>query len=376
LLALNLAITHFDYAKNMLENPDFLTLAQAERFTALALAGIQREYPNHPGHLLNGPDDLRTPRELHPAFYGCLDWHSAVHSHWLLVRLLRLFPELPQATAVRTALDENLTAANLQAEADYFLQPNRQSFERPYGWGWLLQLAAELHDWAGAKDSGAAWARQDWAPQVWARQVSRYLQPLVEVIVGRYHAFLPQLTYPIRVGTHANTAFGLALALDYARTVEDEPLAALLIKHSRAYFSQDVAYPAQWEPNGHDFFSPCLIEADLMTRILPPAQFSGWLARFLPGIVQGQPATLFTPVTVSNRRDPQIVHLDGLNLSRAWCLRHIAAALPDAEPARASLLAAAGRHAQAGLAHVSSGDYMGEHWLASFAVYLLTVTAV
>jgi hypothetical protein len=328
---------------------------QAAQFADLALACIHREYPNHPSHLLNSDADCQTPRALHPAFYGCWDWHSAVHGHWLLVRLLRLFPDLPQATAVRAALNENLTAANLLAEAAYFSQPNRQSFERPYGWAWALKLAEELYGWADA--DAANW--------------SRNLQPMAAVIVGRYHAFLPRQTYPIRVGTHANTAFGLAFALDYARATANAALEALLLERSQTYFAADRDYPAAWEPSGADFFSPSLIEADLMTRVLSTELFADWFAQFLPAIADGEPKSLLYPAAVSDRSDPQIVHLDGLNLSRAWCLRRLAQALPKGETGR-QLLLAADRHSVAGLAQVASGDYAGTHWLASFAVYLLT----
>jgi hypothetical protein len=333
--------------------PPLLVLSreQAGQFAALALACIQREYPNQPGHLLNNAADCQTPRQLHPAFYGCWDWHSAVHGHWLLARTLRLFPDLPQETAVRAALNQTLTPANLLAEAAYFNQPNRQSFERPYGWAWLLKLAAELHDWADA--DAANW--------------SRALQPLVDVIVNRYREFLPRQTYPTRVGTHANTAFGLAFALDYARVVGDADLETLLVERGQTYFAHDRACPATWEPGGADFFSPCLMEADLMTRVLPPAAFAAWFDRFLPEI----PETLRYPAQVADRSDPQIVHLDGLNLSRAWCLYRIAAHLPQ-DARQQTLLLAADRHREAGLAQVSSGHYAGTHWLASFAVYLLT----
>jgi len=337
-------------------NVQALTGDQAGRFAEVALAGIGREYPNHPGHLLTHPDDLQPPRRLHPAFYGCYDWHSAVHSHWLLVRLLRRFPRLPQAAAMRTALNRHLTEENLLVEAAYFHQPQRRSFERPYGWAWLLKLAEELHGW------------QDVAGTRWLH----HLQPLVEVIVQRYRDFLPQQTYAIRVGTHANTAFGLAFALDYARTVDRVELARLLEARALTYFGQDIDYPAAWEPNGSDFLSPALVEADLMARILPIDKFVAWLGRFLPGIAEGQPASLFSPAVVSDRRDPQIVHLDGLNLSRAWCMRRIATTLPPTDPARPVLLAAAARHVETAVPHVTSGHYVGEHWLASFAVYLLT----
>jgi hypothetical protein len=274
----------------------------------------------------------------------------------MLARLLRHGPKLPQATAVRAALNQNLTGANLPAEAAYLDQPNRQSFERPYGWAWLLKLAAELHGWPDT--DGAAW--------------SGHLQPLVQAIVARHHHFLPRQTYPIRSGVHSNTAFGLALALDYARVTGDQAFESLLIARSRAYFEQDRDYPAAWEPGGSDFFSPSLIEASLMSRVLPPAGFKVWFDRLLPGLGRGKPASLLTPAAISDRADPQIVHLDGLNLSRAWCMRRIAATLSERDPARAQLLAAANRHAQAGLAHVNSGDYAGAHWLASFAVYMLT----
>ena len=336
-----------------------LTTDLAGRFAEVALAGIGREYPNHPGHLLTHPADLQSPRTLHPAFYGCYDWHSAVHSHWLLVRLLRRFPQLPQATAIRAALNRHLTEANLLVEAAYLQQPQRQSFERPYGWTWLLKLAEELHGWDDAE--GAAW--------------SHHLQPLVEVIAARYHEFLPKQTYPIRVGTHANTAFGLAFALDYARTAGRPELAKLLEERALAYFGQDRDYPAAWEPNGSDFLSPALVEADLLARILPPDEFARWLAGFLPGLAAGEPAALFQPAVVSDRADPQIVHLDGLNLSRAWCMRRIAAALPPDHAVRPVLSAAAQRHTATAVPHVTSGHYVGEHWLASFAVYLLTLPA-
>jgi hypothetical protein len=331
-----------------------LSVRQASSYADLALACIQREYPNQPGHLLNSAADCQTPRQLHPAFYGCWDWHSAVHGHWMLICLLRRFPALPQATAIRKALNQTLTPANLVTEAAYFNQPNRQSFERPYGWAWLLKLAAELYAWSDAE--AVAW--------------SLALQPLVNVIVNSYHEFLPRQTYPIRVGTHANTAFGLAFALDYARAVGDKRLEALTLERSRTYFGDDQACPAFWEPGGADFFSPCLIEADLMTRVLPLEAFVAWVDRFLPEI----PETLRYPAQVADRSDPQIAHLDGLNLSRAWCLYRIAAHLPQ-DTRQQALLSAADNHREAGLTRVNSGHYAGTHWLASFAVYLLTEAA-
>jgi Protein of unknown function (DUF2891) len=335
--------------------PMTLTQKQTSAFARLALKGLQKEYPNKPGHVLNSAADIKSPRELYPAFYGCFDWHSSVHGHWMLVRLLRLFPDLPEKEQIRAVLAEHLTAKNLQAEADYFAQPNRQSFERTYGWAWLLKLAEELQSW---DDPGA-------------RQWSANLQPLVDTIVARYLSFLPKQTYPIRSGVHPNTAFGLAFAFDYARAVDNKPLRALVEDRSRAYYGSDTGIPAKWEPDGADFFSPSLLEADLMRRVLAVSDFQALLQRFLPDLAKGEPRSLFVPATVTDRTDPQIVHLDGLNLSRAWCMRSIAAALPAGDPARKLLAKAAARHAEAALEHVASGDYAGEHWLASFATYML-----
>jgi hypothetical protein len=277
----------------------------------------------------------------------------------MLVRLLRLFPDLPEKAQIHSVLAEHLTAKNSQTEADYFTQPNHKSFERTYGWAWLLKLAEELHAWDDAD----------------ARQWSRNLRPLVNTITASYLAFLPKQTYPIRTGVHPSTAFGLAFALDYARAVEHKPLREMIEERSRTYFAKDAGIPAAWEPDGADFFSPSLMEADLMRRVLPPAEFRAWFRRFLPDIAQGEPKTLFVPATVTDRTDLQIVHLDGLNLSRAWCMRSIATALPAGGPDRKALAESATHHAEAALKHVASGDYAGEHWLASFAVYLLSTPA-
>ena len=334
-----------------------LTEAQASSFARLALKGIQREYPNKPGTVLNGPDDVKSPRAFHPAFYGSFDWHSSVHGHWMLVRVLRLFPDLPERKEIRRVLGAHLTAKNLQAEADYFAQPNRQSFERTYGWAWLLKLAEELHTWDDAD----------------AKTWSKNLQPLTDTMVARYLAFLPKQTYPIRTGVHPNTAFGLAFAHDYARAVGHKKLRELIESRARDYYAKDADAPARWEPDGNDFFSPSLMEADLMRRVLKADEFARWLKQYLPGLAKGEPKTLLTPATVSDRSDPQIVHLDGLNLSRAWCMGSIAAALPKDDTVRRMLSESATKHAEAALPHVASGDFVGEHWLASFAVYLLTV---
>jgi hypothetical protein len=315
-----------------------LAAAQASQFAKLALACLRRELPHKLDHLVLDAGDARSPRELHPAFFGCLDWHSAVHGHWMLARLLRRFPALPEAGEIHALFDDTLTARNIQIEAAYFA--GRASFERTYGWAWLLELAREIDD---------PWRHQ--------------LQPLVDVIVQRYLEFLPKQTYPIRTGVHANTAFGLALALDYARIARHKPLEQLIVDRALAYYGGDVAAPVAWEPSGEDFLSPSLVEADLMRRVVD--DFPAWFARFLPTL----PASLQQPAQVSDRSDPKLAHLDGLNLSRAWCMRNIAAALPAGE-LRDELTVAAEAHARAGLAHVATGDYMGEHWLASFAVYL------
>jgi Protein of unknown function (DUF2891) len=331
-----------------------MSVDQASHFARLALDCVQRELPNSIQHVIASPDDVKRPRELHPAFYGCLDWHSAVHGHWLLARLLRTVPELPAAPQIRAALDANLTAANIAAEVAYFAGPYRASYERMYGWAWLLQLAAELHDW------------EDEHARRWAAN----LAPLTDAMVARYLAFLPKQTYPIRTGVHANTAFGLALALDYARTAGNATLAALLVDRAVAYYAADRDVPAAWEPGGEDFLSPTLMEADLMHRVLPPADFASWLHGCFP---RGLPPSLQKPAIVSDRSDGKLAHLDGLNLSRAWCLRAVAHALPAGDPLRADFTAAGDLHATTGLANVATGDYMGEHWLASFAVYLLGV---
>jgi hypothetical protein len=333
-----------------------LTREQTSGFARLALKGIDQEYPNKPEHVMGGPGDVKSPRALHPAFYGSYDWHSCVHGHWMLARLLRRFPDLPEAARIRSTFKDHLTAEKLRAEADYFARKDSKSFERPYGWAWLLKLTEEFHGWDDPD----------------AREWSKNLRPLADALVARYLDFFPKQTYPIRTGVHPNTAFGLAFAHDYARAVGHESLRTLVEERARAYFAADVDAPAKWEPSGADFFSPSLIEADLMRRVRPSSEFRAWFARFLPGAARGEPGTLFNPATVTDRTDPQLVHLDGLNLSRAWCMRGIAGALPAGDPARSALIAASARHGEAALGHVASGDYAGEHWLASFAVYLLT----
>ena len=336
-----------------------LSQAQASHFARLALKCVQKEYPNKPDHTINDRDDVRSPKGMHPAFYGCFDWHSTVHGHWMLVHLLKLFPNMPESREIRSALDANLSEKNIAGEVAYLKQPNRASFGRTYGWAWLLTLAEELHGWND--EDGKRW--------------SRNLQPLADALVEKYLAFLPKQNYPIRTGVHPNTAFGLAFALDYARAMGDQKLASLIVERSRTYFGRDLNYPAAWEPGGEDFFSPALMEADLMRRVMNKDEFAPWFHRFLPGITRNQPKALLQPAIVTDRTDPKLVHLDGLNLSRAWCMRSIAAALPRTDPARNVLAHSAAAHAQAALPYIASGNYEGEHWLASFAVYMLTTPA-
>jgi hypothetical protein len=331
--------------------------ADASRFARMALAGITREFPNKPGDVLLSPRDAVRPKTSHPAFYGCFDWHSSVHGHWMLVRLLKLFPDLPEVREIRRKLGANLTRQNLLREVAYFARAEAKSFERPYGWAWLLKLALEL---AGTGDRDM-------------RQWSQNLKPLVTVIVKRYLEFLPRSGYPIRTGLHNNTAFGLSFAFDYAEATGLARLKSLIVRCAREHYLKDAAYPALLEPSGSDFLSPALAEADLMRRVLTPAAFRRWFKKFLPELKSGRPRGLLVPAKVGDRSDPQIVHLDGLNLSRAWCMRAIAPVLTSSDPARAVLRRSARLHAKAGLAHIESGDYGGEHWLASFAVLLMSV---
>jgi hypothetical protein len=325
------------------------------RFAARALANLVREYPNQPGHVLAGPADLVPTRALHPAFYGSYDWHSAVHMHWLLARLVRAAPTLPERAAIVELFERHCTPKAIAGECAYFARPHTQSFERTYGWAWLLALAAEL-------------AQSDDAR---LRHCGANVAPLAAIVVARYHAYLPRARHPIRHGVHANSAFGLALALDYARVAGDVAFAGLLTATARAWYGSDRNAPAAWEPSGADFLSPALMEADLMRRVLAAGEFARWLGDFLPGLADGLPATLMTPVPVADRADPQLVHLDGLNLSRAWCMRGIAAALAGDDPRVPVLSAAAAAHSAAGMEGLESGEYVGEHWLATFAVLAL-----
>ena len=327
-----------------------LDSAEASRFARLALKCVRQEYPNKLDHVMAGPPDVQAPKALHPSFYGCFDWHSAVHAHWMLLRLLGKFPELAESNDIRAALDENLAPQSIAQEVAYFAEPNRKSFERTYGWAWLLELSAELHGQTSAD-------AQRWASQ---------LQPLADAVALAFGTFLPKQTYPIRTGVHPNTAFSLRLALDYARAVHDEKLGKLIEQRARAWFENDREAPIAWEPGGEDFLSPALEEAALMARVLPAPEFRSWLYGFLPKLIKDGK---LAPAVVSDRTDPKIVHLDGLNLSRADALYALAQALGGKQ--RAMLSALGDAHAQASLPHIASGSYEGEHWLATFAVHML-----
>jgi hypothetical protein len=329
---------------------------QVETFASLALACIDTPYPYKTGHVLTGPESLQEPAAFHPVFFGCFDWHSAVHGHWMLVRLLRLHPDHPSAGRIRSALDAHLGAEPFAREAAFFDLPMTRSFERPYGWAWLLQLASELRTWDDP--DAARWASN--------------LEPLESTVVARYETYLPALTWPIRTGVHPNTAFALSMALDYARAVGNRELEDLVVQRAGEYYAGDRRCPVEYEPSGEDFFSPCLLEADLMRRVMPEEEFRGWLRRFLPGTRDGDLGGLSSPATVSDPSDPKIVHLDGLNLVRGWTLDGIASALPAGDRRRGVLLDMARQHADTGLERVASGHYEGEHWLASFAVYMAT----
>ncbi len=328
----------------------------ADRFAQLALACVHKEYPNKISHVLNSDADVAPPRKLTPAFCGCYDWHSSVHGHWLLVRLLRTFPDAPFAKSARDALKKSLTAENLKAEAAYLRGEGRASFERPYGLAWLLQLCAELREWDD--------------PQ--AREMLANLKPLEDAAVERLTSWLPKLSHPVRIGEHGQTAFALGLILDYARSKNDEALTKLASESARKFFLEDKNCPLGYEPSGEDFLSPCLGEADVMRRILSQREFARWLSEFLPQIPTKATAN-WLPVAISpDPSDPKLAHLDGLNLSRAWMLEGIVSALPSNDPRRNALSAAAEAHRHAGLAAVTGAHYEGGHWLGSFAVYLTT----
>jgi hypothetical protein len=322
----------------------------ASKFASLALAHVRREYPNKLDHVMNGPDDVRSPRELHPIFFGSFDWHSNVHGYWLLATLTRLVPDLPERAQIRALFDEQLTTEKVAAEVAYLRQPSRGTFERPYGWAWLLMVQAEL----------------DRHESVEARRWATTFRPLATEFANRFKEFLPKATYPIRVGTHFNTAFAIALSTEYAEVARDDELASLLRDSALRWYGNDVDCQA-WEPSGDDFLSSALIEAECMRRVLPGDEWRVWFDRFLPRVGQREPRTLFMPAKVSDRSDGKIGHLDGLNLTRAWCWRRAASMWESGDPRRTIAHATADEHVAVSLPHVA-GDYAGEHWLATFAL--------
>ncbi len=333
-----------------------LTHQGATHFADLALGCIQKEFPNKLNQTLGGTEDIGQPHNLHPAFYGCFDWHSAVHGHWMLVRLLKTYPDMPRAAEIRQRITENITSEHIAGEVAYFKGKYSQAFERTYGWAWLLKLAEELHTW------------NDPDAQIWAKA----LEPLERLMVERYMTFLPKLNYAVRSGEHPNTAFGMTMAWDYAQAVNNQALKQLLAQKTIYFYLQDRNCPVRWEPNGFDFLSPCLEEADMMRRVLKPDAFKNWLRQFIPGLTKtrNKQAVIFEPALVTDRSDGKLVHLDGLNLSRAWCLYNISQVFQGKE--RRHLVQVANQHINTTLPQVASGDYAGEHWLASFAVYALT----
>jgi hypothetical protein len=327
-----------------------LEASLAASMARIALGHVAREYPHKLDHVLDGDGDALPPRALHPVFFGSFDWHSCVHGWWTLLTLRRLFPEMGEATEIAALASTTFTADKLGAELAYLERPSARGFERPYGWAWLLQLHLE------ATRHAEPWAQR--------------LEPLARAFAARFRDYLAILDYPIRTGTHANSAFAVTLATDWAEAFDHE-LAGLLAARARAWFGGDRDCQA-WEPGGDEFLSPALMEALCLARCLPPDEFAPWFAGFLPRLGMSEPAALFAPATVSDRSDGKIAHLDGLNLSRAWCWRSLAPRLAGAE--RQAAEGAADRHVAAALPHLA-GEYAGEHWLASFALLALLAPA-
>jgi hypothetical protein len=333
---------------------DKLTDEQVASFAKLALKNIQTEYPNKPGNVVVDADSVRSPKVMHPAFYGCFDWHSSVHGHWMLVRLLKDYPGSSMDQKIREKLRENLTKANLDGELAYFKEKQHKTFERTYGWAWYLRLADELEGW------------DDPDGKLWRENV----RGLEDLLVERTIDYLPKLTFPIRTGVHPDTGFALGQILDYARKHNKKELETLIVKRAKDYYLNDTDYPTKYEPSGQDFFSSCLNEADLMRRVLPEKEFIAWFDKYLPTLADGDGGNLLVPVEVSDVTDGYIVHLAGLNLNRGWCMQGIASAL-DPQDSRAILLNKSAReHADMGYKYVFSGHYEGDHWLATFAIYL------
>lgn len=336
--------------------PQALDAASASRFARLALDCVGKEYPNKIAHTLESDADVHPPRELTPAFFGCYDWHSAVHGHWLLARLARTHPEAPFAADARAALERSLTPERIAAEARYMLGAGRATFERPYGLAWLLQLGAELREWDDPR----------------AKPLSAALTPLEDAAKKRLSDWLPKLAYPIREGEHNQTAFAFGVILDAARVSGDAALERLVRERTEALYLKDRACPIAYEPSGQDFLSPCIAEADLVRRVLPKDRYARWLSDFLPGLPRDGSGAWLAPGIVTDPTDGKLAHLDGLNLSRAWMLEGIASGLPAGDPRLRSLRAAAAAHRASGLAAVTGAHYEGGHWLGTFAVYLVS----
>ncbi len=327
-----------------------LDLAQANRLASLPFKCMQVEFPNKTGQVLSSEADLGTPKELHPAFYGCFDWHSSVHGHWSLVKLLKDFPELDNRDSILQKLKQNLSKENIQKEIDYFKRKQEYSYERMYGWTWLLKLQEELDNWNSPE----------------GKELTENLQPLTDLLIDRYVEFLPKLNYPLRVGTHTNSAFGMSFAYDYAIHSKNEKLKSTIEENAKRLYLKDENCPISWEPDGMDFLSPCLEEADLMSRILSKDEFTNWMNQFLPQLKNND--FNLEVAKVSDRTDGHLVHLDGLNFSRAWVFYRLAKTFPEQF---AHLKYEGDKHLAYSLPSIVDGSYEGEHWLASFALYAL-----
>lgn len=331
----------------------------AEEWSRLVLEGVDTEFPTKLSLKYSNADQIQRPKAIFPAFYGCFDWHSSVHGHWVLVKLLKDYPEMETAARVRKVLSEHLSAENLRREAEFFAREEQKSFERMYGWAWLFRLAIELDGW----------------DDVDGRQWRENLRPLENVLLGRVEAYLPLLTFPIRTGQHPDTGFALGQILDYARATGKKELEVAVVSRAKKFYAQDRDYPVEYEPSGHDFFSSCWNEADLMRRVFSKAEFEDWLEMFVPELERHLKETVL-PVSVSDVTDGKLVHLAGLNLNRAWCLQSVALSLSEKHECRAALLESAHAHLTAGVAYVNSGSYAGDHWLATFALYAAAKVSV
>lgn len=332
-----------------------MSQGMADEWASLVLKGVETEFPNKLSLVYSSGDQIKAPRQHFPAFFGCFDWHSSVHGHWVLVRLLKRFPDMNAAETIRATMRAHLSRENLVKEASFFAKDEQRAFERMYGWAWLLRLVVELEQWDDPE----------------ARSWRENLRPLESILVGRILEYLPKLTYPIRIGQHTDTGFALGQIFDYATQVDNGALKVLVNQRALSYYAEDRGYPVHYEPSGHDFFSSCWNEADLMRRVLPQSEFVVWLDRFLPNLKTQLIDGTITPVVVSDASDPKIVHLAGLNLNRAWCLDAVANALPKSHPVRQKLESSAKSHLESGLRYINSGHYEGDHWLATFGLYAI-----